>query len=853
MSIKKNIRRFFLLPVILLTVLASSFVQVSAEPGANLSLSVKAGYDDTVKIGFSVPFNIGLKNSGEDVSGELQIIVNSTPDSRSVYSTPFTLPKGSNKDFIINVPVYTIDRSIEVKLVSGGKTLKEAEYEFKKFISPDTPVIGAVSDEQNSIKGLGEINLSDQLLQESSSEEAMKRMAMAAAGEKSVVSNKLAEPINLNSKNFPEDIKALAAFDILVISNFDTTALNEKQISCLEKWVDKGNMLFIGTGQNWKKVYSGLPDTLKPFKIEGTEKLASSPALGSFTGKQPPAGSLDIAKGISGNGTVAAKEGDSPLIVHYKLGAGSISILTFDPSFSPISNWDELQSLWKNTFSSASSAFGTNSATGVSSIPNTYMNLNYLVTDVPESQTPPYKFLLIMIGIYIVVTGPVLYLLLKWKDKRDWSWVAIPLMALLFLGTIYIVGFKTRFNTAVLNNLSIIDMSPGLDKYNINTVMGVFNNKKGTMRLQYPVSSSMDINPNSTAEYGYYSSGQSTGKDGAITSKLSYSDPVIYEMYQARLWVPAVITANKTLPSKGELLSTVSLVDGKLKTVIKNTTGFPLKEAFIVIGDNYIEVGDIDPSEEKTVEALLGSPEVQLRLENFLNSRYGQNYNVSKADRTREWMENNRKRNILENILARNSGTTGSQAGIMLIAFNYDDPGYGLDINGQKPKTYNTNIVYSAMGMNLEKGSKITLPAGIVKAVFDQSKTSFASSYDISQGSIRVHEDADVDFTAFIPSNIKAGSIKILWENVIPAYIKYRSSSSPSQNYGKNVHKYFILNNTTGGWEEIASGHTIDKNASDYINGNNEIKLRANVTLDKNSSPGELLGTPDLEISGVVE
>jgi hypothetical protein len=177
--------------------------------------------------------------------------------------------------------------------------------------------------------------------------------------------------IPLNKDSMPDDTRVMDGFDILIVSNFDTDMLSAKQMSVMEKWVENGGTLIVGTGVNWEKTYGALPENLKKFTVTGVSSDATPSAIAEFAGKQitgnvnmemvsgdigfkyipkeepektEEAGSKQDEK--DGNtrqitysphiDEVIAGNGDNPLIVKYIHQQGRILLLMFDPGMEPL-------------------------------------------------------------------------------------------------------------------------------------------------------------------------------------------------------------------------------------------------------------------------------------------------------------------------------------------------------------------------------------------------------------------------------------------------------------------------------------------------------------------------------------
>ena len=94
--------------------------------------------------------------------------------------------------------------------------------------------------------------------------------------------------IPLNRDIFPDKDEVISGFDLFIISKYDTSLLNDNQITALEKWVVNRRNIDHGYWSSWQKVYHGLPDNLKPYVINRTEDVQCTEILKMFTGRETP-------------------------------------------------------------------------------------------------------------------------------------------------------------------------------------------------------------------------------------------------------------------------------------------------------------------------------------------------------------------------------------------------------------------------------------------------------------------------------------------------------------------------------------------------------------------------------------
>jgi len=927
----KVIKFAVILTVLIIAINLPVPVQVMAVPedaannnynNNNIEIRVEGGYSNTAKLGFYAPFFITVENKGQSISCEVQVIISTDSMEKAAYAKQSDFPQNSKKLITIIAPIATANRKVEVRLVKGSKTIYSTKYDFANIIPPSNPLIGILSEKQGALSNLSGLSMPENFISLTERDIDIKRKLMATAVETAVEMNADARTIQFTEQNFPDEEKALQAFDIIIISNYDTSQLNEKQLKLLDKWVNDGKMLFIGLGPNSMKTYSGLGEEFKPFRIDGSSQIQKAAGLEKLIGKPLPNGGLNIVTGntdntgnvmYKNNGHVILEEEGLPLAIAYNKGKGALVILTFDPTLKPVLDWEGEKDLWRKVIADAyaktemntgyMSAYGSGGYNAYSTRGINNLNFSYLASNVPETQRPPFTFLFVTIIIYVLIAGPVLYILLKRKDKRDLSWFTIPAIAVLFTLIIYIAGFKTRYTTAVLNNVSLINLENIQGTASIYTTSAAFNNSRGSMAFSYNPLDSIEIGINSDY-YGrpFYGAQPENDDNFKITSKLTYGAENSYQLYNAGMWEPKLIYINKTLPYSGKLISNAAVNKDGFRAIIENNTEFDFKESFINIGDYFFDIGDLRKGEKREIGFSFNDPSIKRNITDFLNDRYGDIYQPSsQRPPVDQWREMRRKREMMDNAYHNLVDTQhgGEKYGafsketksIFFFALNYDDMGYKLAINGKQPIVYNTNLIYSGSSMELKKGENIYLPAGIIVPVPDNMQNVY---FDNRNKTMEVSENGNIDFSFYLPENIDIKEMEITWQTSI-----------------NKIFSFFIFNNKTSEWEEFdgmfrvtgSSGtgvnssigsrdgsstavnsssrdgsstavnsssrvenSTSDSNSGDtdiynidaYTNNERQIKVRAIANFDKNVDKNfyrkvENIGVPEIELRGVVK
>ena len=897
---------------------------------SDVAIEVKAGFDGAARLGAYIPYRILIINKGRAVDGEVQVEIKIDSQNKTVFAKPVSLAAGVSKEIVIDAPVFTARKGVKVKFVEAGKALKELEYNFVKLIPPEMKTIGVLSSDNAAYDILNGMMI-PQSNGDAAYDEKMKMMVAAGIYPGAIATDQ-AVPVGsidkvesilipLEGGTFPDDIRIMNGFDILIISNYDTGTLSDEQISALDSWTQNGGTLVIGTGANWKKVYSSLPETMKMFSVEGASSAAPPKELENFAEEDFSGNAiLDTVTGDigfeykeldaeqpneanEGSNNVDGKNpnfdkkpdarntdrevdeekqlvysahvdeviiGDSgnPLAVKYIYKSGRILFLAFDPGMEPVASWKGRQKFWENLLyhsSNSSSIYERGNGYYYSNQDIYYTN--NLTSQVPDDRTPPFLFMFITIGVYIIIAGPAMYIFLKRKDKRDFSWLAVPAVAILCLLVIYFVGFKTRYKTAVFNTASMIHLDMENQMADITTGMGVFNNKRGDLKLTYSNEDNIefDVTQISNRSYVVYNDGREP--EGKVVSKIVFGEPMDYMIYDVSMWEPKYLSAKKSEPFTDEIISSVQIDGGKIRAVISNQTKYDFIEAFISVGNNFISAGDILSGKKKVIEADFNSDKVFHSLEEYLEAQYGRTNYPSNVKLPDDFQEKFRKRMTVEQLLQPMYYSLRGQTKIGLYALNNQNLGLDISINDETPVSYYTNGIFSSIDMTFEKGGEVDIPAGVILPQIDEyGPLQNIASLDGDNG-VSIMNKGDIDFTYSLPESIRPTEFSLEFDTYVPLYVKYNIEDFKADNSNmqtqilQNEYEYYLYNKASDSWEQINDTHIEAKEAYKYVDDENKLKVRVRVVEmageDRKAYTGyveqERLAFPALQLKGVAQ
>ncbi len=444
-------------PIILILTVVFAFGTYDsgqAQPAAALvSLDVTAGFDGAYRDGQWLPVEIRMDNGGGDVRGRLTIRPQTSgPGINHTYSTTVDLPAGAQQTARLYITAAGIAQQVRVELLDdAGFVIASAPAPLRP-IQPQDRLLAVIT---NAIRGSVDIT-------------AIKTGLGSAY------------QANLAIDDLPEQVGLFDSVDLLLVSDADTGSLTTRQRDMLADWVASGGHLIVTGGPNWQATASGLAALLPivPASAAAFDDLA--PIARWLRSPDPLRGQSIVAIGNlqDGAAVLAAAEDGTPLIARRRIGQGAVDYLAVDPGTMPLRGWDGLPELWYMLASTVdplpSWSHGFirwNAAAAASEILPGFDRLPDVV--------PLFVFLL----VYILLIGPINYLVLSRLRRRELAWVSIPILIAVFSGLAYLFGSNLRGNEATLSRLTLVRTWPDRPQARADTVVGLLSPRRSEYDL----------------------------------------------------------------------------------------------------------------------------------------------------------------------------------------------------------------------------------------------------------------------------------------------------------------------------------------------------------------------------------
>jgi hypothetical protein len=666
---------------------AASPKNITTYPG--LTMLVHPAFDGNFKNGDWLPVLVQLENQGNDLSAEVTV---SVTDGRgtTTYAVPVQLPTGSRKLVTVYVLPNTYSQEIVVQL-SSGQTVYAGEKVQVNSQPNNVFLVGLVTPQRGTLSLISAVVLSQQ--------------------------NRSIVLVDVPLADLPERPEGLGSFNVLIINNIDTTSLSTAQQSTLESWVRQGGRLVVGGGAQAMQVATGLPASLLPIRLNNMTELSDLSGLAAYAGGDEVRvpGPFVVSTGEATGGTILAQQDNLPLVREWAVDNGFVDSIALDLEASPFDAWSGTIGFW-TALLSPNSKFPDNLPVDISVRQMRANGLVYALSNMPTLDLPSIRWLAILLIFYVILIGPVNYLVLRWRKKLQLAWVTIPLITLAFSGGAFGVGYAMRGTDVIMNKIAIIEPQPS-GSAEVSSYMGLFSPERRTYEIQ--VSGGGLLSP-MNQDYDPWS-GMPVTSIGQTT--FVQSDPGIVRGLNVNQWSMQSFMTEGTWQNFGGVTSDLQFQGETLSGTVRNDTAYKINGAALILGTQIYKLGDLAPGDTKTVsmnvatliDQLFGSP---------ISYKLFQEY-FDQPLPNGPPREIQLKQNILDNLFQGGSSfgpmfsskaptlDMASLSRLVILGW-VDEAPPDISVSGRQPAQITTGLLLQPLKYRFANGDHISLPPGFV-------------------------------------------------------------------------------------------------------------------------------------------
>ena len=430
---------------------------VSAAKGPQVQ--AKAGFDGSYRLNSWLPLQIDLRlaDGNPNFEGWVEASFSNFDDGSTVYRRAVQLVPPSNRQAWLYLPTGTRN-IVEVQLrltAKDGTVVNEQDLAVRPLDQTEL-LIGVVSDDNNALAVLS----GRRMTQPFNKGSIFYNPGYNGSSAKPPTSVPAIRVAHLTPTDLPPDPSGWDSLGGLVLTDLSNITLNDQNLNqdslnnAAAAWLAQGRFLLLAGDSSLRR--GGFLDAFLPVKAGGPPQNKPFPAdLRKLTTETTVPASLLVADSTLLPGATAALTLDSkPFLASKAFGLGVSWFSATELRVLPSSTLVGFMALALKDFEPHAAYLA-----GLRQPSDLYRPwTNQLNPNTKISTLPDVAVIAAILVIYVFVLGPLCYFVLKRMDKREWGWVAAPVIALTLTAGFYVAGLVTSGEPLVLSRLSIITL-----------------------------------------------------------------------------------------------------------------------------------------------------------------------------------------------------------------------------------------------------------------------------------------------------------------------------------------------------------------------------------------------------------
>ena len=439
----------------------------------------------------------------------------------------------------------------------------------------------------------------------------------------------------------PVDGDVLKVYDIFLWDDVSRDHISQEQWEALSSWVYEGGVLIIGSESRWRE------------DLEPDEILREGWGRGQY-----------IYCGFSLKDTALLYTGEDGIRDFLYDTVGETRLTSIEENIND--------------------AYGE------------YWSAGNMTAGVDADKIPQVWQYGVVLAVYLILLGPVLYYILKKKKRRNMLRGAMVGLALMFTALIYIMGGRTRFYRPFVNYASIQEIRSGL------LMETVYANVSSPSSGEYVLEINKGYEVSPLISYGdVYGSGQR-----GDTCRLRVCQSPDSTQVWIREGIPFTeellcLTGTGSSPYGDGFEGQITLFRDGFEGVLRNETDQDFEQVSILSGGRVAVIGDMDAGAEVDLsqietQLLYGQDQTQL-LKEMTGAHLYENAGESEEASRAVW-----RCRVLENYFS--NGLLAEQEEALIIAFpKEEDVSY---LNNEDVDLQGTTLVTEAIPLQRQKNGQ---------------------------------------------------------------------------------------------------------------------------------------------------
>ncbi|MDQ2800035.1 MAG: hypothetical protein M3Y13_10365, partial [Armatimonadota bacterium] len=221
---------------------------------------------------------------------------------------------------------------------------------------------------------------------------------------------------------------------------------------------------------------------------------------------------------------------------------------------------------------------------------------------------PPTGIIGFFLLAYVLILVPINYLVLKRLDRKEWAWVTIPVLVLLFAAGTYGVGYAAKGGSLFLNRAAIIETTAGQRQAGVYADLGLFSPRRTNYDVSLADPNALSAIPNAREDdYAnrYQRRGSNLENSYGQTRFVQAGQGATLHDVSVNMWAMRAFDVQTTTDLGGTIDAALTDAGPPLGVhgTIANHTSHALSECALLCNGQWQSLGDLPPGAVKPVSS----------------------------------------------------------------------------------------------------------------------------------------------------------------------------------------------------------------------------------------------------------
>jgi hypothetical protein len=515
--------------------------------------------------------------------------------------------------------------------------------------------------------------------------------------------------------------------------------------------VAAGGQLVVLGGPDWQARTAAF-ESLLPVEHIASRDGGSAAAFAAWAGAEAPDGTdpLTISDGDLRAGAVGLVSDDAgrALFAAISRGAGRVGFVGIDLATEPFRAWAGAPSLWTRLIPDDRlieqwGGFGSGDD-------NLGSMMGQALANLPSLAVPPAELLLAVIVGYILLIGPVTYLVLRRLDRRELAWIVAPVLVIVFSAVSYGIGASMKGSQIIVNQIAVVRSSTDGTSASVSTYAGIFSPTRATYDLTVrgeALLSALLVNAIDPA----------LGGQQVVNYATEQGEPAHLRGLAVSVFGLQAVRADAVIPYAPSLRVSWAVTAANLEGRATNDGTARMEDVAVISQNGGVMIGTLAPGESKSFS---------MPLRNFNGSSASQQvygslgFDTSTAAQRRIMVRSQ----VIDGLVGYGGGFPGKAGGIggidqgpFVIGWRADESPLEVEVDGQQIQRYAQAVEVLSGRATLGPGPVVISPADLsteIVAVAGEASQTEPGFATIGNGEVTFRIGLPLEATGLVPTKV---------------------------------------------------------------------------------------------------